>query len=655
LVRYLTESGGITKGEKGWEVKDPALVQLPDSVKAVVEERLERLGEETAGVLTWASVVGREFTLSLLKEVTGLEEDKLLDVVDNAVAARVLTPRLSLGQEAYSFVDQQARDVLYERIGPARRRRHHLKVGQAMEKAHDGRLDEYYDALAHHFLQGTDLQKAAEYAAKAGDRASTIYTWGRASAHYQTALELLEDLKAGAGQQAELLAKLGLVTGLGRGKGSLGYYEKALSLYLALGDHKKAGEVHLRLAEQYQFHEAGAQDFEKAYSHGQKAVALLEREGESPELAQAYARLGLIVRLMHRDPPSVANELTEKGLAIAERLGDPVAIAEAGRFRGRGMMRRGEIKKGLELLCKSYEAARTSGYLGELTSSACALAFFHSILADGNSALQWADQAADAAKQVGIIRYQIYSASLQARASIIKGDIERSLSSLERAEQLARSGGIELTQISGYSIHIPPFVYFFLGEWEKAETWLKKLSPRPVPGIQKETMAVIHMEQGKLISAKTLLRESARSSEAWVMNELISCALLAEITAKDGELEEAEAHLHRAKEILSNGEDWHGLAAQVHLAEGIVATTAKKWEEAEEAFKKTQEVHSQYPFPYYEAKCLVEREQMYMSRNGPGDRERGMQLLDQALSIFQRIQAKKMVEKVLAHKQVLEA
>ncbi len=37
----------------------------------------------------------------------------------------------------------------------------------------------------------------------------------------------------------------------------------------------------------------------------------------------------------------------------------------------------------------------------------------------------------------------------------------------------------------------------------------------------------------------------------------------------------------RAKEILSNGEDWRGLAAEVHLAEGIVTTAEKKWQEAE--------------------------------------------------------------------------
>ncbi len=46
---------------------------------------------------------------------------------------------------------------------------------------------------------------------------------------------------------------------------------------------------------------------------------------------------------------------------------------------------------------------------------------------------------------------------------------------------------------------------------------------------------------------------------------------------------------------------------------------------------------------------------MYLLRNGPGDREQGMQLLDKALAIFQKIQSKKMVEKLLAQKQVLTA
>jgi len=656
LVRYLTESGGITKGEKGWEVKDPALVQLPDSVKAVVEERLEQLEEGTAGVLTWASVAGREFTLALLEEVTGLEEDKLLDIVDKAVAARVLTPRPSLGQEAYTFLDQQTQDVLYDRIGLARRRRYHLKVGQGIEKVHGRRLAEHYDALAHHFLQGNDLREAAEYATKAGDKASHIYAWASARSRYQTALELLEELEAEPSQQAELIEKLAQVTGLGKGKGTLGYYERALSLYEALGDHKKAGAVHLRLAEQYQFYELEALDLGKAYSHGQKAVALLEPEGESPLLAWAYARLGWIVGFAGREPASTAIGLIEKGLAIAERLGDPGATAEAEHILGQTLFTAGEIKRGLELERKSCERAKKSGDLTMLTREANGLAHAYLRLADGNSALQWAEEAADAAKQAGIMRYQIHSAAFQAWASIIKGDVARSLSCLERARQLATSA--EMAQLTGYAGNVPPIINFFLGDWENAEPGLRTSRGRSfasTPGAQ--WLVRLYIEQGNIIAAKAHLQEWPNKPEArgLEVGELVLHALLAEVAVLEGELEDAKVHLHKAKEILSNGEDWRGLAAQVHLAEGIVTTAEKKWQEAEEAFKKAQEVHRQYPFPYYEAKCRFEWGQMYLSRNGPGDRVRGMQLLDEALGIFQKIQSKKMVEKVLAHKQVLVA
>jgi len=460
----------------------------------------------------------------------------------------------------------------------------------------------------------------------------------------------LEELEAEPSQQAELLEKLARVTGLGRGKGTLGYYEKALTLYEALGDRKKAGAVHLRLAEQYHLYELESQDTEKAYSHGQKAVALLEPEGESLLLAWAYARLGWIVSSSDREPLSFGIELAEKGLAIAERLGDPGAIAEVELILGSIVLGAGEIKRALELKRKSCERARKSGDLTVLCRGANGLAFDYIRLADGNSALLWAEQAADAAKQAGIMRHQIHVAALQAWASIINGDVARSLSSLERARQLATSA--EMAQLTAYARHVPPIIGFFLGDWEKAETG--EMLKGGIPQVPFQWLGQLYIEQGNIIGAKAHLREAANRAEArGAIQELVPRALLAVVTAMEGELEEAEAHLHRAKEILSNGEDWRGLAAQVHLAEGIVTTAEKKWQEAEEAFKKALEIHRQYPFPYYEAKCRFEWAQMYLSRNGSGDRDRGMQLLDEALVIFQKIQSKKMVEKVLAYKQVL--
>jgi serine/threonine protein kinase/tetratricopeptide (TPR) repeat protein len=662
VARYLTESGAVTLGARGWELKEAALMQLPDSVKAVVGERLERLGEEAQGILTWAAVAGREFTLPLLQEVTGLEEEKLLEAVDQAEAGRVLVPRPSLGQEAYAFVDNQTRDVLYRGLSTARRRRYHLRVGQAMEKVHARRLDQHYDALAHHFLEGNDLQKALDYVVKAGDRASSIYSWDRAISHYQTALEVLEELEADPYQQAAVLDKLALVTGLGRGRGAAAHLERALALYGALGDNKKAGEVHLKLAPR----QGIVEDRAKAHAHSVRAVQLLEPEQGSSELALAYALLGDWAA-HGRGSRSSAVPLLEKGLALAEQIGDVAGAVEIARLLGHALVyHEGQIKRGLELFDRSYEEARKTGNLVILSEVATSLSREYVYLRNVAEASRWAGQGQEAARQSGALRWQVGSALALAWVSILRGDAEQARRNLEVAQQAARKGGIELIEANLASLQlVPARVQIFLGDWDQAEMELAKvldwaeqshnttfplLWAAPVQGW-------LYLEKGDRASAKTHLGEAAAFCQAAGDNppELLARALLAQACSKGGELEEAAAHLRRAREIFSLSPDWYGLAAEVRQAEGVLATAQQRWPEAEAAFQQAVEINHRYHLPYYEARSLLEWGEMYLLRHGPNDREKGMQLLDQALEIFQLVQAKKMVEKVLARKEPLRA
>ena len=129
--------------------------------------------------------------------------------------------------------------------------------------------------------------------------------------------------------------------------------------------------------------------------------------------------------------------------------------------------------------------------------------------------------------------------------------------------------------------------------------------------------------------------------------------MLVQVCSKSGELEEAESYLRRAQEIFALSPDWLGLAAEVHLAEGILAAAQGRYDEASAAFQKAVEINRQYHLPYYEAHSLLEWAEMYLSRSESGDREKGMPLLDQALSIFQGMRAEKMVARVLAHREAL--
>jgi tetratricopeptide (TPR) repeat protein len=71
-------------------------------------------------------------------------------------------------------------EALYESIGTAQRRRHHLRVGQAIEKLYAPRLEDRYDLLVHHFFEGNDLGKVAEYGELAAGRAIDVHAYGKA-------------------------------------------------------------------------------------------------------------------------------------------------------------------------------------------------------------------------------------------------------------------------------------------------------------------------------------------------------------------------------------------------------------------------------------------------------------------------------------------
>ena len=114
---------------------------------------------------------------------------------------------------------------------------------------------------------------------------------------------------------------------------------------------------------------------------------------------------------------------------------------------------------------------------------------------------------------------------------------------------------------------------------------------------------------------------------------------------RTGLLEQAQQDLKRADDILARPQPWRGLAAPVHLAEGLLASANQTWPQAEKAFSNAQEVERTYGFPYGEARVLFEWGNMYVKRNVSGDRERGRELLGQASDIYKRCAAKKDVEK----------
>ncbi|HEV2992773.1 MAG TPA: hypothetical protein VG012_00070, partial [Acidimicrobiia bacterium] len=214
ILRHLAETGAISQTDDGrWVAQLDLNTQgLPVSVREVIGRRVHRLGPDATRALAAASVIGRDFDVTLLGALVDIDEDELLDVLDAGVAAAVIAdaPR---SPGCFTFVHALIQRALYDELNAARRQRLHRRVAEALETL-PGDHEERVGELAHHWYAATqpaDLDKAIGYSIAAGDRAQRRLAPEEAARWYAQALDLVDRLDRDARdlRRCELLVRLG--------------------------------------------------------------------------------------------------------------------------------------------------------------------------------------------------------------------------------------------------------------------------------------------------------------------------------------------------------------------------------------------------------------------------------------------------------------
>jgi hypothetical protein len=99
-------------------------VELPEGVRVVVAQRLGRLSDGCRRLLEVAAVVGRDFQLRVLQPASGLDAERLLRLLEEAEAARMIGA-VPGGLGRWRFAHALVREVLYEGLPAAGRVRLH--------------------------------------------------------------------------------------------------------------------------------------------------------------------------------------------------------------------------------------------------------------------------------------------------------------------------------------------------------------------------------------------------------------------------------------------------------------------------------------------------------------------------------------------------
>jgi predicted ATPase len=153
---------------------------IPQSVRDVIARRLTHLSDECNRVLGLASVLGREFSIPAVGRLASVSEEELLDTLDEAMAARVVSD-IPGTPDRLRFTHVLVRDTLYEALANARRVRLHRQAIEPLEMLYGDEPGPYLAELAHHAIAGREFERGLRYARRAGDRAVLLLAYEEAA------------------------------------------------------------------------------------------------------------------------------------------------------------------------------------------------------------------------------------------------------------------------------------------------------------------------------------------------------------------------------------------------------------------------------------------------------------------------------------------
>ncbi len=226
---------GVLSVEDGRAVLDRAAarIEIPDRVQDVLMARLDRLPEQPRRAIQVASVIGREFALRLLQRIHEVGAE-MQPIVEELRALELIYEKAAHPELAYMFKHALTHDVAYESVLVERRKALHRVVGGAIEELYRDRLAEHYEALAHHFGEGEDWERALLYHEQAAEKAARGYANHAVVDHCRQALAIAERLAA-AGDAAPAPRLRALAERLARA-------------HMSLSEFAASGEAQLRAA-----------------------------------------------------------------------------------------------------------------------------------------------------------------------------------------------------------------------------------------------------------------------------------------------------------------------------------------------------------------------------------------------------------------------
>lgn len=293
---------------------------LPAKVHAIIQQRLARLSPAARDLANVAAVIGRSFTLPVLQQAYGTDEDTLVRSLDELWQRRIVREQGADGRDfSYDFSHDLIRETAYVSVSSARRRLLHRRVAEALALAPVGGRS-YSAQIASHYERAGMVEPAISHYAEAAAAAHQMYAFQDAIGYLQRALDLLETLPTTDDrieQEMDLLSALGAAWSVAKTCAAFEAkqaYDRAFALKRNLSNSPR---LFAALWGLHEFHLVRS-EYERSLYISQECLAIAERSGDPILLLQAHHALWGVYAFMNRY--DAALEQVQQAL----RIYDPV-------------------------------------------------------------------------------------------------------------------------------------------------------------------------------------------------------------------------------------------------------------------------------------------------------------------------------------------
>jgi predicted ATPase len=213
LTKTVLESGSL-RAEADRYVLDRALppLAIPTTLHDSLMARLDRL-DSVKRVAQIGAAIGREFSYTLLRIVSGLDEDELQAALGRLVASELVFQRGTPPDVVYSFKHALIQDAAHGSLLRSARQQLHARIAEALEAHSPETADSQPEILAQHYAEAGLAEKSVAYCAKAGNNSAARSAMAEAAAQFQEALnqlELLPDTPERQRQELEFCSSLAI-------------------------------------------------------------------------------------------------------------------------------------------------------------------------------------------------------------------------------------------------------------------------------------------------------------------------------------------------------------------------------------------------------------------------------------------------------------